>query len=78
MLTESRRRPQVQTYKLGDIVEVNALGEPAHTGLVLMVIAQLSADAYLLANEETMHWFREFNLNLLSESRFFEVRNNVR
>jgi len=66
------------TYKLGDIVEVNALGEPEHTGLVLMVIAQLSADGYLLANDETMHWFREFNLNLLSESRFFEVRNNVR
>ena len=68
----------MQTYKLGDIVEVNGLGEPEHAGLVLMVIAQLSADGYLLANDETMHWFREFNLNLLSESRFFEVRNNVR
>jgi len=68
----------MQTYKLGDIVEVNALGAPEHTGLVLMVIAQLRDDGYLLANEEQMHWFREFNLNLISESTFFEVRNNVR
>ena len=67
-----------KTYKLGDIVEVNTLGEPEHTGLILMVIAQVSDDLYLLANDETMYWFREFNLKLLSKSTFFEVRNNVR
>ena len=66
-----------KTYKLGDIVEVNTLGEPEYTGLILMVIAQVSDDLYLLANEKMLHWFRKFNLTLLSESKFFEVKNNV-
>ena len=68
----------MQTYKLGDIVEVNALGEPENTGLVLMVIANLAKDRYFLASEDNLYWFKEFNLNLISESRFDEVKNNVR
>ena len=64
----------MQTYKLGDIVEVNALGEPESAGLILMVIAPLAKDLYFLASENNLYWFREFNLNLISESTFDEVK----